>query len=139
MSLQITNQADYATRAMYCLAKHSQEQPIPSNIIAERMNISPMFLSRINSLLSLAGMIHTRRGAHGGISLAKVPSKITLYDIVTAVDGPVVLRQCHADPASCERREQCEMRPFWDEINDVLVDKLKGVSLQDLIDANPRI
>jgi Rrf2 family protein len=137
MSLQITNQADYATRAMFYVAKHGQDKLVPSNVIAEEMKISQMFLSHINSLLSLAGLIHTRRGARGGIALAKDPSEITLYDIVSAVDGPVVLRRCHSDPTACERREACEIRPFWDETNDMLVDKLKSISLRDLIDAKP--
>ena len=138
MSLQLTNQADYATRAMFCLAKNGHDRLIPSNEIAEKMNISQMFLSRINSLLSLAGLINTRRGAHGGISLAKPPSEITLYDIVAAVDGPVVLRHCHNDPGSCERREECEIRPVWDEINNMLVDKLKSITLQDMVDRKTR-
>ncbi|MGB4594568.1 MAG: Rrf2 family transcriptional regulator [Anaerolineaceae bacterium] len=136
MSLQLTNQADYATRAMFCLAKNGHDRLVPSNEIAEKMNISPMFLSRINSLLSLAGLINTRRGARGGISLAKEPSEISLYDVIAAVDGPVVLRHCHSDPGACERREECEIRPVWDGINDMLVEKLKSISLQDLVDHN---
>ena len=134
MSLQLTNQADYATRAMFCLAKNGQGRLIPSNEIAEKMSISPMFLSRINSLLSLAGLINTRRGARGGISLAKDPSEISLFDIIAAVDGPVMLRHCLTDPGACERREECEIRPIWDEINNILVSKLKGITLQDLVD-----
>ena len=136
MSLQLTNQADYATRAMFCLAKNGHDRLVPSNEIAEKMNISPMFLSRINSLLSLAGLINTRRGARGGISLAKEPSEISLYDVIAAVDGSVVLRHCHSDPGACERREECEIRPVWDGINDMLVEKLKSISLQDLVDHN---
>ena len=137
MSLQLTNQADYATRAMFCLAKHGAGRLIPSNEIAERMCISPMFLSRINSLLSLAGLINTRRGARGGISLAKDPSEISLYDIIAAVDGPIELRRCHKDPDACERREECEIRPIWDSLNDELVSKLSNISLQDLVDHKP--
>lgn len=139
MSLQVTNQADYATRAMFYIAKHGQDKLIPSNVIASEMKISRMFLSRINSLLSLAGLINTRRGARGGISLARDPSEITLYDIVTAVDGPVVLRHCHTDPAACERGETCEIRAVWNEINNIFVDKLKSFSLQDLVDLKPKI
>ena len=102
------------------------------------MDISPMFLSRINSLLALAGLINTRRGARGGISLAKDPSEITLCDIVSAVDGPVVLRPCQKESGDCERRERCEIRPFWEGINDSLVNQLRSISLQDLVDANPK-
>jgi len=138
MSLQLTNQADYATRAMYCLAKNGQDRLVPTSEIAQKMNISPMFLSRIISLLSLAGLINTQRGARGGVSLAKDPREISLLDIIAAVDGPVVLRHCHTDSSACDRREDCELRPFWDEVNDLLVEKLKSISLYELVYSKPK-
>lgn len=132
MSLQITNQADYAMRAMLFLANCGTEEQVPSHVIADKMQISQMFLSRINSLLSMAGLIKTQRGAKGGVSLSKDASEITLLDIITAVDGPIVLRRCHVDPSSCERSDVCPMRIFWDEVNQIVEEKLKSVSLLDL-------
>ena len=84
MSMQITNQADYALRALLFVARLGPGKQAPSNVIAEEMHMSRMFLSRINSQLSNAGLISTRRGARGGISLAKAPSEISIYDVVTA-------------------------------------------------------
>ena len=61
MSLQITNQADYALRAMLYLARLGFGKKAPSNVIAEEMNMSRIFLSRINTQLVNARLITTWR------------------------------------------------------------------------------
>jgi len=98
MAMQITNQADYALRSMLYIAQYGQNRLTPSNIIAEEMQISRIFLSRINSELVGAGLIKTRRGARGGIMLAKHPAEISIYDIVTTIDGKINLIHCTEDP-----------------------------------------
>ncbi|MGI6251604.1 MAG: RrF2 family transcriptional regulator [Anaerolineaceae bacterium] len=132
MGLQITNQADYATRAMLFIARLGPGKLVPSNIIAEEMHMSRMFLSRINSHLSKAGLIRTRRGARGGISLAKDPSEISVFDIVTAIDGPIHLIHCTKDPDCCNFGENCPLQRFWLDSEEVLVQKLKNTSLAEL-------
>ena len=69
MNLQLTNQVDYAIRAMAFLAESEKGKWIPSSMIAEEMEISRMFLSRINMYLGRAGLIRSQRGAKrlGGI------------------------------------------------------------------------
>jgi Rrf2 family protein len=83
MSLQITNQADYALRAMLYLARLGYGKRAPSNVIAEEMSMSRIFLSRINTQLVNARLITTWRGAHGGVSLTRPPSEISVYDVLT--------------------------------------------------------
>lgn len=134
MAIQITNQADYATRAMYWLAVSNNSHYIPSSEVAEKMHISQMFLSRINSLLCLAGLINTQRGSKGGITLARKPADISLYDIITAVDGPIMLRR---NLSETNHGEVWEFKPIWGEINGALVNKLKSISLQDLVETCP--
>ncbi|MEN6530964.1 MAG: Rrf2 family transcriptional regulator, partial [Anaerolineaceae bacterium] len=68
MSLQITNQADYALRAMLYLARLGFGKRASSNVIAEEMNMSRIFLSRINTQLVQARLIATWRGARGGVA-----------------------------------------------------------------------
>lgn len=134
MALQITNQADYATRALLYLAKNSPDRLTPSNVIAEAMNISHMFLSRINSLLTMAGLINTRRGAGGGVILAKPAEEISMLDIITAVDGPIALRRGNSDPRCCDKGDKCPIFQVWDRTSEIIAEELKNVSLQDLVD-----
>ena len=132
MSMQITNQADYALRSMLYIAQYAKIQLIPSNKIAEEMQISRIFLSRINSQLVKAGLIRTRRGARGGVMLAKPAADISVYDVVTTIDGPITLIDCIADPESCPLSPDCPYRTFWEETQNALIARMKAVSLQDM-------
>ena len=64
--MQITRQADYALRAMLYLAQLEPTQRAATSQIAEEQHIPPSFLAKIISQLSIAGLIHTSRGARGG-------------------------------------------------------------------------
>ena len=133
MSLQITNQADYALRAMLYLARLGFGKKDPSNIIAEEMNMSRIFLSRINTQLVNARLISTWRGARGGIALTRPASEISVYDVLTAVDGPIRLVGCLEDPNCCKFSGTCPLHKFWIRTEEVLIDQLKSTTLQDLI------
>ena len=133
MSLQITNQADYALRAMLYLARLGFGKRAPSNVIAEEMNMSRIFLSRINTQLVNARLISTWRGARGGVALTRPPSEISIYDVLTAVDGPIRLVGCLDDPDCCPFSGTCPLHKFWIRTEDVLTNQLKSTSLQDLI------
>ena len=65
--MQITRQADYALRAMVFLARLEPNNKAATKKIAEQQKIPPSFLAKIVSQLSIAGLIHTSRGAHGGV------------------------------------------------------------------------
>jgi Rrf2 family iron-sulfur cluster assembly transcriptional regulator len=133
MSLQITNQADYALRAMLYLTRLGFGKRAPSNIIAEEMNMSRIFLSRINTQLVNARLISTWRGARGGVALSRPPSEISVYDVLTAVDGPIRLTGCIEDPDCCPFSGTCPLHKFWIRTQEVLINQLKSTSLQDLV------
>lgn len=133
MSMQITNQADYALRAMLYIARLGPGQHAPSNVIADKMDMSRMFLSRINAQLSNAGLITTRRGALGGIMLAKDPSEITVYDVVAAIDGPVNMIRCTKDPGCCSLGDHCPLLGFWRDSEDMMIKQLQGTTLADMV------
>ena len=139
MSMQITNQADYALRSMLYIAQYAESQLIPSNKIAEEMQISRIFLSRINSQLVNAGLIRTRQGARGGVMLAKPAADISVYDVVTTIDGPITLIDCIADPESCPLSPDCPYRTFWEETQNALIARMKAVSLQDMAAGSKKI
>ena len=133
MSLQITNQADYALRAMLYLARLGFGKRAPSNVIAEEMNMSRIFLSRINTQLVNARLISTCRGARGGVALTRPPAEISVYEVLTAVEGPIRLAGCIDDPDCCPFSDTCPLHKFWIRTEEVLTNQLKSTSLQDLI------
>lgn len=123
--MQITRQADYALRAILFLSRLGPKDRAATSKIAENQKIPPSFLAKIISQLSVAGLISTSRGAHGGVSLARLPEKISLLEVVEAIDGPISLNECTLNPGVCVFGTECSLHPVWCEAQKDLVVKLK--------------
>jgi Rrf2 family protein len=123
--MQITRQADYAVRAVLYLAQLGPERRAATSQIAQDQQIPPSFLAKIVSQLSVAGLLHTSRGARGGVSLAKTPEQISLLEVVEAIDGPILLNECVSENGVCVFGDTCPMRPVWCDAQAELVDRLK--------------
>lgn len=126
--MQITRQADYALRAMLYLAQLEPNQRAATSQIAEDQHIPPSFLAKIISQLSIAGLIHTSRGARGGVSLARNPEEISILEVVEAIDGPISLNECTESPSACPFGEDCPLRSLWCDTQAELVKRLKKTS-----------
>jgi Rrf2 family protein len=120
--MRITRQADYATRTIYYLSRLGPHQRVTTKTIAENLKIPSSFLSKTIPRLKVAGLMHTTRGARGGVSLARPPSNISVLDVVEAIDGPIVLHDCDLAP------EDCPLHPFWGETQTLLVDQLQNAT-----------
>ena len=132
--MQITRQADYALRAMLYLARLEPNQRAATSKIAEDQKIPPSFLAKIISQLSIAGLIHTSRGAHGGVSLARKPAEISLLEVVEAIDGPISLNECVHDPSICSFGDNCPIHDVWCEAKEELVRKLRASTFDKLLE-----
>jgi Rrf2 family protein len=126
--MQITRQADYALRAMIYLAQLEPNQRAATSQIADVQRIPPSFLAKIISQLSIAGLIHTSRGARGGVSLARSPEAINVLEVVEAIDGPLMLNECSQDPDACPFGSNCPLRPLWCETQAEMVDRLRNTN-----------
>jgi Rrf2 family protein len=123
--MQITRQADYAIRAVRYLAKPHEKDRVSTRDVAEAMEIPPSFLAKIISQLSIAGLLHTSRGARGGVSLARLPKDISVLDVVEAIDGPILLNECVGTTKPCSFEKDCLVHPIWLEVQESLVSKLR--------------
>ncbi len=127
--MQITRQADYAIRAILFLAQLDPNERAATSQIAEEKHIPPSFLAKIISQLSIAGIIHTSRGARGGVSLARPADQINVLEVVEAIDGPIALNQCTFSQAeTCPFIDECPVHDLWIETQKQLVDRLKNTS-----------
>jgi Rrf2 family protein len=126
--MQITRQADYALRAVIFLSRLDDDQKASTSAIAEEQKIPPSFLAKIVSQLSLAGLIQTSRGARGGVSLARPPEKISVLDVIEAIDGPVMLNECAVNPDNCTFGESCPLQQIWCDTRQELVSRLSSAT-----------
>ncbi|MBI3162076.1 MAG: Rrf2 family transcriptional regulator [Chloroflexi bacterium] len=130
--MQITRQADYAVRAVLHLS-HNGEQRIATSSIAEEQHIPPSFLAKIISQLSIAGLLHTSRGARGGVTLAREPKDITLLEVIEAIDGPIQLNECVGENGACAFDEGCPLRPVWCDAQEELVGRLRSTNFAEIM------
>ena len=134
--MRITTTSRYGVRALFDVAYHGGGQPTQIKDIARRQKISQRYLEQIFNKLLKAGLLKSRRGPRGGYMLARDPSQITIGDIITAAQGPIVPVRCLAedDPDSkeCEILSSCITRHVWRETQKLLVDYYDSVSIADL-------
>src|SRR5687768_489066 len=124
--MQITRQADYATRAILHLARAGNNEHISTRHVAKEQNIPPSFLPKIISQLSIAGILQTSRGAHGGIRLAREPKNITLLEVIEAIDGPIKLNVCVQGEGLCLFENNCPLQTVWCNVQNELITKLRN-------------
>jgi Rrf2 family protein len=134
--MQITRQADYAVRAVLYLSRVGNNQRSATSTVAKEQHIPPSFLAKIISQLSIAGLLHTSRGARGGVTLAREPGEITLLEVIEAIDGPIQLNECVGDKGMCTFDDDCPLHPIWCEAQEELVKRLKGTTFDKLISQN---
>jgi Rrf2 family protein len=135
--MQITRQADYAVRAVLYLARANNVERSATSAIAKEQNIPPSFLAKIISQLSIAGLLHTSRGARGGVTLARSPKEITLLEVVEAIDGPIQLNECVQGEGICAFEDNCPIRAVWCDAQDELVTRLRKTNFAELMTPQP--
>lgn len=131
--MQITRQADYAVRAVLYLARCELGTPVATAEIAQAQKIPATFLTKIVAQLAAAGILHTTRGAHGGVTLARRAEDLSLLEIVETIDGPVLLNTCVLDPASCPESLNCPVQKVWCQAQADLVVTLERTKFGQLV------
>lgn len=89
MNLALSKSAGYAIHAMTYIAKHDSGAPIMAREISSAYNLPYDSILKILRVLAKEGHLRPHRGCHGGFALMIPAEKITLLEIVEAIDGPV--------------------------------------------------
>ncbi len=89
-----TQTAEYALRAIVSLADSSGGQPLTTQQIANLTQVPLNYLSKIMQALGRGGLVESQRGKHGGFTLAKPANRLTILDVLNAVDPLPRIRSC---------------------------------------------
>jgi Rrf2 family protein len=101
--------------------------------IAEREEISEKYLSQIVIPLKAKGLVSSLRGAHGGYTLTRSPGKVTVKEIVEALEGNLNMVECLSNPSGCKRVSACVARSVWLKLGEKMKETLGSISLEDLV------
>ncbi len=135
--IKLSNLADYAVELMCCIAL-KPEQVHSSAGLADFTHIPLPTVSKILGTMVRSDLLTSHRGLNGGFSLAIAADKITIANIIEAVDGPVQLTNCLGDGMTdCDRISSCGTRSQWYRINQAVKGALDSVRLSHMIESVP--
>lgn len=113
--MQITRETDYAIRCVLYLAGKRGSVTMVDEI-SRGKSIPKSFLAKILQKLGKAGIVRSYRGVKGGFELARSPDKISLLDLIEAIQGPVAMNACALDESVCSLSGSCSVHPVWIEV-----------------------
>lgn len=138
--MKLSTRGRYGLKAMFQLAQHYGEGPIPLNSIANEQDLSENYLEQLVSTLRKAGLLNSVRGAQGGYMLAKPPKDITVGSVLRVLEGDIAPADCVIDDTSgCEKEEGCVTKLVWMRIRDSINNVIDSISLQDMLDEQRKI
>jgi len=131
--MKINTKTRYGLRALIYIAIESQnKESILQKDIAKAENISFKYLDHIIAELKAANIIVSAGGKKSGYILAKNPEDISLYDIFKAFNSDLKLVDC-LDNIFCNKNNKCASQYFWNELNNVIINYMKNISLKEII------
>jgi len=132
--LRIGRNTDYAARVVLHLACLEEGTLVPIAEIAAKRLLPKPYTRRVVGELAQAGLVETVRGAGGGIRLAKPAAEISMLDVVSALEGGIVLNRCVDDPKACPLSVTCPVQRSWTDATRMLEAHLAGVRFDQLAD-----
>jgi Rrf2 family transcriptional regulator, cysteine metabolism repressor len=131
--MRISSKGEYGLRALFDLAQHVGEGPIQSDDIAPRQGIPVNYLNQLLITLRRAGIIDSLRGPLGGHRLAHPPEAITLHDILTALEGPILPSEAGRDQRTPTAPEDSALlEETWTQVRAQVEQALAAITLDDL-------
>ncbi len=130
--MKVTTKGRYGLRAMIELAINHGTGPVAIGTIAQRQAISLKYLHAILSTLKKAHLVRSLRGRSGGYVLSRDPARITLRQIIRALEGPMALVDCVKDKGSCPRTSICTTHQVWTDLSADIDRLLEQTTLEEL-------
>ncbi|MEQ8766689.1 MAG: SUF system Fe-S cluster assembly regulator [Planctomycetota bacterium] len=132
--IRITKQTDYGLVLLTAMARQGDDEPQTARDLAERCSLPVPMVSQILKCLSRERLLESTRGAKGGYRLVREPQKISVAEVIAALEGPIAITECSVDGlGDCEQEAGCPLQGPWQKINRVIRGALESVHLTDLI------
>jgi FeS assembly SUF system regulator len=138
--LRITKQADYGIVLLTRMAA-DPERLFTANELAAEAGLPHPIVSKVLKLLVRGEVLSSQRGVKGGYTLDRSPEEITVFDIVTVLEGPIAITECIDDsPSECSQEPHCPVRGNWQRINRAIQLALEDITLAEMTRASaPRL
>ncbi len=129
----ISKSGEYGLRALMYMVAHREEGAFVSiRDMAEQLDISFHFLTKILQSLTQAGILKSYRGPNGGVAFNIPPEKVLLSDVVHVLEGDDFFDKCLLGLPGCGKLAPCPMHHIWKEIKGTLKHEFETTSMAEM-------
>jgi Rrf2 family cysteine metabolism transcriptional repressor len=134
--MKVSTRATYGILAALDLAANNGTAPVQAKAIARRQAIPARFLEQVLHAMKQAGLLDSMRGAQGGYLLNRLPTEISLAEIIEALDGPLAPPLTRKSSARRDRLRKPDalLAGVWEQVREAELKVLGALSLKDLVD-----
>jgi len=124
---------EYILRAFVCAAQKSGKETFRVEDVCREADVPEFFTRKSFQMLAQKGILKAVRGPGGGYALTKDPSKLSLLEIIKAVEGEATFERCAMGLAVCEDAAPCPIHEVWKKLKKSLLSELNQATLHQLI------
>jgi FeS assembly SUF system regulator len=129
---KLSKKADYGLIAVKHLALHRDQHACSAGEIADEYGISVTLMAKVLQKLAHKSLVAAKHGSSGGYQLAKEPDNISALDVITAIDGPVLITSCVTNHGNCDATEKCSVREPLRRVNESILNVLSTVTISQM-------
>jgi len=130
--MRLNKLTDYAIVLMAHVARSPEQALHTARDLAKETRLPLPTVSKLLRVLSERELLESHRGVKGGYTLARDPRRISLAEIILAMEGPFGFTECSASPGLCDMEPSCAMRANSQVIGEALRIALQNIMLSDL-------
>ncbi len=134
--VRISKLTDYGVMIMAFMAGHPAKL-FQAREIAQRTTVAQPTVAKLLKKLTKNHLLISQRGTHGGYHLACDPEKISVADLVDALEGPIAITECSLGHDYCPTATHCSVKSPWLRINHTITNALQAIKLSDLSSTPP--
>lgn len=136
--IRMSKQADYGLVLMTeFLRGANRDRNLSARELAVKTRLPLPMVSKILKALSREGLLVSHRGVSGGYGLARRPDRISVSEVLVAVEGPLAMTECLHDQGDCRQMAVCPVRTNWERINFAVKNVLDAITLADMVEPLP--
>lgn len=132
--MKISTRTRYGVRTMLEIARAEESGGVFQKDIAFNQKLSLKYLDHIIHALKTARLITNANGRKSGYVLTRSPGEITIYDIHRAFEPGICVVDCVGKDFRCEFSGLCQTQGLWRNLNNLILNYFKSVTLKDLVD-----
>lgn len=126
----------YALRASVYLASRRNREFVTIREMSDELQISFHFLTKVLQQLTRAGILESYKGPNGGVRLNRAASTICFLDVVVAIDGEYLIKECALGLPGCGEMKPCALHDQWSVLKEKLLFMMKNITLDELAKRN---